>query len=277
MSMRDLRSAYHREISARIICCRNGMCNLGDVSSNTSRTLARNVINRMGYPTGSQPLADEEARIAFCEITKDFLNEALRLLAHSRRSDWTASLIKESPDIVAFGEGKRLAPVLRLLKAHDDLSATLEDDYVITPHIIVTRAAMSDNEVGPEAAVGRDAVSGLPPGAAGNRAQTRRVLGAAISCKWSLPRARTEALNLIRNRKGKTPHIVAVVAEPMPTRLASLAMGTGDIDCVYHMALPELRAAATECGFEDQADMLETLVAGRRLRDIGDLPFDLIA
>ena len=87
--------------------------------------------------------------------------------------------------------------------------------------------------------------------------------------------SRTEALNLIRNRKGKTPHIVAVTAEPMPTRLASLALGTGDIDCVYHIALMELISAVETTENQDQAEVLDTLVEGKRLRDISDLPFDI--
>jgi hypothetical protein len=61
----------------------------------------------------------------------------------------------------------------------------------------------------------------------------------------------------------------------MPTRLASIAMGTGDLDCTYHAALPELLKAVEEIQNESQEDMLKTLVDGRRLRDISDLPFDL--
>jgi len=68
-----------------------------------------------------------------------------------------------------------------------------------------------------------------------------------------------------------------VTAEPMPARLASLAMGTGDIDCVYHMALPELARSVEELGSEDQREMLDTLTNGKRLRDISDLLFDLIS
>jgi len=34
-----------------------------------------------------------------------------------------------------------------------------------------------------------------------------------------------------------------VTGEPTPVRISSLALGTGDIDCVYHFALPELLAA----------------------------------
>lgn len=62
--------------------------------------------------------------------------------------------------------------------------------------------------------------------------------------------SRTEALNLIRNRKGHLPHIVVVTAEHMPNRLASLALGNGDIDCVYHFALYELIRAVKEIGFD---------------------------
>jgi hypothetical protein len=47
------------------------------------------------------------------------------------------------------------------------------------------------------------------------------------------------------------------------------------MDCVYHSALYELHEAIAEIDNEDQMDMLNTLVEGRRLRDISDLPFDL--
>jgi len=52
---------------------------------------------------------------------------------------------------------------------------------------------------------------------------------------------------------------------------------TGDLDCVYHLALPELQKSIAEIANEDQMDMLGMLTEGRRLRDISDLPFDLAA
>jgi len=57
--------------------------------------------------------------------------------------------------------------------------------------------------------------------------------------------------------------------------LHSLALGTGDLDCVYHFALPELREAVEKTDSEDQLEMLLGMINGRRLRDISDLPFDL--
>ena len=87
--------------------------------------------------------------------------------------------------------------------------------------------------------------------------------------------SRTEALGLIRNRKGRLPHIVVVTAEPMPNRIALLALGTGDIDCVYHFALPELARAVEESKSEMAVETLDTLILGKRLKDISDLPLDL--
>jgi len=72
-----------------------------------------------------------------------------------------------------------------------------------------------------------------------------------------------------------------VTAEPLPSRLASLADGTGDIDRVYHFALPELERAVKEVvsenpGLAPQQAALNRMVAGLRLADISDLPFDII-
>jgi hypothetical protein len=66
-----------------------------------------------------------------------------------------------------------------------------------------------------------------------------------------------------------------VTAEPYPQRIVSVALGTGDIDCVYHFALRELVKVAHELKNETVIEMLEMLVEGKRLRDISDLPFDL--
>ena len=102
----------------------------------------------------------------------------------------------------------------------------------------------------------------------------------ACRCKWTLrsdraQNARSEALNLIRNRKGHLPHIAVITAEPLPSRLASIALGTGDIDCVYRFALYELQEAVAAGGWEDAQDMLAVMVDGARLKDISDLPLDM--
>ena len=68
---------------------------------------------------------------------------------------------------------------------------------------------------------------------------------------------------------------MAVTAEPLPSRLAAIALGTGDIDCVYHFALTELVSVLRQQGRET-LDLMEIMIEGKRLRDIADLPLDLI-
>ena len=169
-----------------------------------------------------------------------------------------------------------------MLAQNPALRSGLGGDYLITPDIVVGRRPVADSVINsPQVIIGDDVnVSKLTPLRATNMPSAKPILHASISCKWTMrsdraQNTRTEALNLIRNRKGHTPHIIAVTAEPMPTRLASLAMGTGDIDCVYHMALIELTESLQETNNEDQIEVLSVLVEGRRLRDISDLPFDL--
>ena len=67
-----------------------------------------------------------------------------------------------------------------------------------------------------------------------------------------------------------------LTGEPTPGRIASLALGTGDIDCVYHFALPEMAETVKDLKYDDAAALLDTMVRGKHLRDISDLPLDLI-
>lgn len=147
---------------------------------------------------------------------------------------------------------------------------------------MVTRSPLRDAEINAQDEIISSVkpIAHFTPLREDNRLIPRPILHASISCKWTIrsdrsQNTRTEALNLIRNRKGHLPHIVAVIGEPLPTRISALALGTGDLDCVYHFALPELQATLEEMGNEDQLDMLNMMIEGRRLRDISDLPFDL--
>lgn len=103
------------------------------------------------------------------------------------------------------------------------------------------------------------------------------ILHAAISCKWTIrsdrvQNIRHEGVILTRHRRGRQPHIVTVTAEPLPTRLASIARGTGEVDAVYHVALQELTEAAASAGNKEQRATLDELVGQDRLFAIETLP-----
>lgn len=165
-----------------------------------------------------------------------------------------------------------------MVKANTKLSTALGNDYVVAPDVIIYRDLYEDEELNTPIELVDDA-SAL-------KADLRKknggkpVLHASVSAKWTMrsdraQNSRTEALNLIRNRKGNLPHIVVVTGEPAPSRLASLALGTGDIDCMYHFALYELVEAVQELANDDTLNLLTGLIDGKRLKDISDLPLDL--
>jgi hypothetical protein len=98
------------------------------------------------------------------------------------------------------------------------------------------------------------------------------LLHAVVSCKWSMrsdrvQNVRPEGATLMRHRRGRAPHFVVVTAEPLPTRIASIAMTTGEIDRVYHVAFEEMQAAVSVAGSIAQRDSWEEMVSQGRLRD----------
>ena len=130
---------------------------------------------------------------------------------------------------------------------------------------VLALAIGRDYEVAPDVTIGETVPQHIFP-----------LLHATVSCKATIrsdraQNVRLEAFMLNRHRNGRLPHIVVVTAEPLPSRLASLCRGTGDIDAVYHLALPQLQAAVAAVGAPNQQSVLNELVAQRRLLDYSEL------
>jgi len=277
MDWERLRKAYHKAICQQILGYRLGVLNIADKNSKSSVELAQGTLARMRFSPCLDPPNQQRADALFELITRDYLENALGLIFNLRPGEWVISVCEDSPLFDQYEYLIRLAKLLRrqYLRLHAAFGG-----YWITPDILVGRSPVSDQEVDRDASILEGDIASLTPVRASNFSNPKPRLHASISCKWTLrsdraQNARAEALNLIRNRKGRLPHVVAVTAELLPTRIAALALGTGDLDCVYHFALPELKEAISEAENEDQMDMLSTLIEGRRLRDISDLPFDL--
>lgn len=209
-----------------------------------------------------------------------FLNDTFPNLQHLRPGSWHILQLGNNNKLKTsdFAQYEHLAYLSALTAQNAQLAAALGNDYLVAPDIVVYRDLYDDVEI--------NAARTLVNEVVGTMADLRRssggkpILHASVSAKFTMrsdraQNSRTEALGLIRNRKGHLPHIVVVTAEPMVNRLASLALGTGDIDCVYHFALYELVRAVQAVGSEDAIETLETLIQGKRLKDISDLPLDL--
>lgn len=254
----------------------NGCPSNADRGSPVSVKIASSILDQLGSASTSEKLPGQTAGANFETICAAFVRYTFAQFTHLCPGTFS---VEKGRSITLFDQYTHLSELAALARRDSTLATAIGTDYIIKPDVVVSRAPESDDNING----GNDLVDGTVARLASIRAlnQAQPILHASLSCKWTLrsdraQNARSEGLNLVRNRKGKLPHVAVITGEPLPTRLASLALGTGDIDCVYHFALPELRIALAEPGSEDRLELLKTMVSGKRLRDIADLPLDLI-
>lgn len=247
-----------------------------DGSNRLSVAIAQGIASRLlGEMTARDRLAGQRAGHQFEELCLAFLRATFPHLGALRPGTWE---IRRSVNVTAFDQYAHLIYLQELVDRDPRFAAALQTDYLITPDIVISRQPEPDDRLNDGGRVVDDDTARLTSLRSANN--TRPLLHASISCKWTIrsdrvQNSRTEALNLVRNRKGHLPHVMVVTGEPLPSRLAAIAMGTGDIDCVYHFALQELIGAVQEPGYEAALDVVNAMVDGKRLKDISDLPLDL--
>lgn len=278
----DSRAAFHKALIDQQVLTvdTQGIPSNADKDNADSKAIAVYMLKALGKPSEGAKLAAQSLGSRFEKECLAFVKDTFPRLKHLRPGKWvvTPPAGKFKRGITDTEQYAHLATLSEACEKQPELAAILGQDYLIKPDIIILRETEEDDQI--------NALEKLVDETTTNLASLRKANGgksifhASISCKFTMrsdraQNSRSEALNLIRNRKGRTPHIVVVTAEPLPSRLASLALGTGDLDFVYHIALPELRAAVKACGSADSQEALNIMIEGKRLRDISDLPLDL--
>jgi hypothetical protein len=278
------RDTFHRELVSRGVLTvdKNGVPSNADTGNKPSCAIGKLVAEKLKACLGEKLPAQSAGKI-FEELVCAFLSETFPRLQHLRPGKWQVYNLGNNNTVKtsAFAQYEHLAHLAKVLNSDRELAAMLGNDYMVAPDIVVSRELCSDCEINERIEYVNDQICLKTDIRKSNGGQP--LMHASVSAKWTMrsdraQNSRTEALNLIRNRKGHLPHIVVVTGEPLPSRLASLALGTGDIDCVYHFALYELLEAVKEYGMEGREDIveqLESLIVGKRLKDISDLPLDL--
>lgn len=262
-----------------------GIASNADTSSRGSKAISRRIVDILieenHYTVNTvDKISGQTLGKQFENLSMWFLRETFPALQVLRPGHWTILQLGNHNKLKTsdFAQYEHLAYLNALTSENAQLAAALGNDYLVAPDVVVYRDLYEDAEINADEYIVDDRFGIMADIRKANGGKP--LLHASVSAKFTMrsdraQNSRTEALNLIRNRKGHLPHIVVVTAEPMPNRIASLALGTGDIDCVYHFALPELIRAVNEVGSEDAQETLETLVKGKRLKDISDLPLDL--
>lgn len=275
------RKKYHKALleNGVLTIDNQGVPSNADKSSKLSISIATGIANALMAETAEKAVGQTSgAKFEF--VNMEFLTNTFPKLQNLRPGIWhivklgNRNTIKTS----SFAQYEHLEYLSKLTENDAKLAASMGNDYMVAPDVVIYRETVDDSEINKAQVIVDDSVAkmayirkkngGLP------------ILHASVSAKWTMrsdraQNSRTEALGLIRNRKGNLPHIAVVTGEPLPGRLASLALGTGDIDCMYHFALYELIEAVKATGAEDSIELLDVLVQGKRLKDISDLPLDL--
>lgn len=295
---RSARLRFHGVLKEKVLRLEKGVLSNADKGNKASKDIAFGIAKRIGLNTPGVKLKGQTAGNEFEIATASFIRETFLKLGHLRPGDWVVQKIGEKQKdeekpvkkkeaqkdfkklikISQFEQYRHLIAIAKAASENPELAASLGSDYIIKPDVVIFRQLVTDDEINRDATLVDDSVALMSSLRRGNGGSP--LLHASVSCKLTIrsdrsQNSRSEALNLIRNRRGKLPHVVVVTGEPLPSRLSSIALGGGDIDCVYHFALPELRDTIEELALSDSAEALNIMINGKRLKDISDLPLDL--
>ncbi len=277
----EARKAFHEELLRSTLTTNAaGVVSNADGGNKSSRDIAKGIAELLRAETVGDRIAGQTSGDQFEAACAAFVRETFVKLGHLRPGRWDVRQVtgRNRLEIAKHEQYSHLVALDKAARSSPELAAALGSDYTITPDIVVVRETEDDKTINAKGLLVDGSVATLA--SLRTRDGGLPLLHASISCKWTIrsdraQNARSEALNLIRNRKGHLPHVMVVTAEPTPSRLASIALGTGDIDCVYHFALYELQQTVKRLGLADAGDLLDVMVNGHRLKDISDLPLDL--
>jgi hypothetical protein len=216
--------------------------NAADVDNAESMRIAAGVLDALGVArnVGSDVPKDPGGPLE--QAVHDHLASEL-----ANRDPDRIWLVGRGAVISGFDQYAHLSEIDELVRGNPELRITIGTDYLIRPDVTVGMGAVAT-------------ASGLPP------------LHAAISCKWTIrsdrvQNIRHECLQMIRHRRGRQPHLVTVTAEPLPSRLTSIARGTGEVDAVYHIAYDAMAASVAANANPEQAEAWREVTGQRRVLD----------
>lgn len=249
------RREYHQALQRRLWSVTRGLPSNSDPGNQTSIAIGLALAEVTGAPKNLPRLDSRSAQIEFERQTAQFTVAAFSHVAELAHADWSIEVASSDDD---SGGHDYLREVRDAAVTDDRLARILFDDCTLSPSSFIARQVRWDGGGCPSLTRPADV-----------RASE---LEAMLACKWTIPRDIGErAVNLLRSSERLSVHRAIVTAEPLPSRLAAIAFGTGS-QCIYHVALHELQSVLGQGQWYDAMDTLEVLINERRIGDISALP-----
>ncbi|MCI0385935.1 NgoMIV family type II restriction endonuclease [Streptomyces sp. CNQ085] len=225
--------------------------NCADSANIQSVDIATAMMAHMGIAQTENPAIPADPGPLMEKKVRDDLVHVLPSLDSTRH--W---LIQCGKVVTEFSQYGHLRRVDELVRKNPELRVTIGRDYLIKPDVTI---GLTDLEI----------LGDLP------------FLHGAIACKWTIrsdrvQNIRHECNQMIRHRRGRQPHLVTVTAEPLPSRLAAIARGTGEVDAVYHIAYDALDHAVQTAANKEQQAAWHEAVQQQRLLPYGKLAETLV-
>ena len=249
------RREYHEGLQQKLWSVSRGLASNSDPGNRTSMAIGHALAEVAGATKDLPRLDSRSAHIEFERHTARFTVAAFSRPAELAQVDWSIEVASsgDDPDTHDY-----LRAIRDAAKADHRLARILVDDYTLAPSTFIARKPRWGSGAYPSLARPKDVKSSLLEG--------------MIACKWTIPRDIGEkTVNLLRSSKRPSVHRAIVTGEPLPSRLAAIAFGTGS-QCIYHVALHELQTVLAQGHWLDALDTLEVLINQRRIGDISALP-----
>lgn len=219
--------------------------NIADAESDASVAIGAEILSLLGIGPGR-----ERGTPGVDVLKKGFAGWLTEQLGP--QSPERSLVVETGQPVSKYAQYAHLAELSEIGRSNPVVSAELGFDFELRPDVVVELTHVSGRRIDPV------------------------LLHAAAYCRWTIrsdrvQSLRREGLMFSRHRRGRQPHICVVTAEPLPSRLAAIARGTGEIDQVFHLMFDELLVATNRVATPAQRDVIAELVEQRRLRGVRDI------
>lgn len=203
----EARKNYHKSLleNGVLTVDSRGIPSNADSSSKLSIAIAQGIASQLMAETHDKAVG-QTSGTRFEQLNMQFLMDTFPNLQNLRPGNWhivklgNRNAIKTS----SFAQYEHLDYLNKLTESDAKLAASMGNDYMVAPDVVIYRDTVSDEEINTPQIIVDDTVCMM----ADIRAQNGGlpVLHASVSAKWTMrsdraQNSRTEALGLIRNRK----------------------------------------------------------------------------